>query len=262
MVEPTRSIQGSEDFDAAGMVERLHAAGKLVLAYLDFGQAEDYRTYWGDDWRPPADDEPGRPDFMVAVDPAGWEGNYPVAFWDPRWWALLWDGEDSPLQQILDDGFDGVYLDWVEAYEDPDVAAAAEVAGIAPAAAMVELIRELGERARGQNPDFVVVAQNAPELLEEVPSYTEVIDGLGIEDLTFSGGANTEWGEPESGDIATDPDEHEYIAEMIGQYEDAGVPVFCIDYALEPGNVRIARENAEAVGCVSFVSQTPLDRLP
>jgi endo-alpha-1,4-polygalactosaminidase (GH114 family) len=26
VVEPTRSIQGSEDFDAAGMVERLHAA--------------------------------------------------------------------------------------------------------------------------------------------------------------------------------------------------------------------------------------------
>jgi endo-alpha-1,4-polygalactosaminidase (GH114 family) len=140
--------------------------------------------------------------------------------------------------------------------------AAAEAQGIEPAMAMVGLIRQLGERAKEQDPDFLVVAQNAPELLEDVPAYTDVIDGLGIEDLSFSGEANTEWDEPESGDIPTDPDDQDYLREMIGQYEAAGVPVFCIDYALEPESAAIARENAQAVGCVSFVSQTPLDRLP
>ena len=45
VIEPTRTLLGAEDFDTAGLVSRLHERGKLVLAYIDIGTAEDYRTY-------------------------------------------------------------------------------------------------------------------------------------------------------------------------------------------------------------------------
>src|SRR3954447_7309737 len=47
---------------------------KQVLAYIDIGQAERHRTYYRSGWRV------GNPRWIVADDPDGWRGNYPVAF--------------------------------------------------------------------------------------------------------------------------------------------------------------------------------------
>ena len=97
----------------------------MCLAYLNVGQAEDYRSYWQSEWRAPADSARGTPDFMVSVDPDGWPGNYPVTYWDPRWKRVLFGHRAALLDQILEDGFDGVYLDWVLGYQEPAVADAA-----------------------------------------------------------------------------------------------------------------------------------------
>ena len=37
-----------------------------VIAYLNIGQAEDYRAYWKKGWRV------GRPSFILGTDPDGW----------------------------------------------------------------------------------------------------------------------------------------------------------------------------------------------
>jgi cysteinyl-tRNA synthetase len=261
VIEPVRSLVGAEDFDTAGLVARLHAESKLVLAYLDVGEAEDYRLYWSDDWVAPSAGEPGEPDFLITVDPDGWSGNYPVAFWDQRWKNVVIHDENSLMDMVLDDGFDGVYLDWIEAYLDETVAAAAERLGIDPAQEMVAFVREIAQHGRARSESFLVIPQNAAELAQEVPEYLEIIDGLAQENLSFRGEADTDWGDPESGDIPTAADDQEYLLELFDLYLGAGLPVFCTDYALEQPNVQTAYATARDADCLEYVAQTPLSRL-
>ncbi|MBI4864513.1 MAG: hypothetical protein HY815_30285 [Candidatus Riflebacteria bacterium] len=50
--------------------------------------------------------------------------NYPVAYWRHPWQSI-WLGGKGTVQALARLGFDGVYLDWAEAYDDPQVCAAA-----------------------------------------------------------------------------------------------------------------------------------------
>jgi cysteinyl-tRNA synthetase len=261
VIDPTRSTVGSEDFDTAGLVARLHGRSKLVLAYIDIGEAEDYRSYWQADWEAPSAGGPGSPDFLLTVDPGGWSGDYPVAYWDQRWKSIVIYDEDSLLDMALDDGFDGIYMDWIEAYSDEDVEVAADAQGLDPAPEMVAFIREIRDYARGRHAGFLLVAQNAAELAQERPEYLGLIDGLAQEDLSFGGEADSEWGDPSSGDIPTSQEDQEHLIELFGLYQQAGLPIFCVDYALWEDNVRQAYDTAEQAGCLGYVSQTPLSRL-
>jgi len=261
VIEPTRTIIESEGFDTAGLVRALHERGKLVLAYIDIGEAEDYRTYWAGEWEAPTEDEPGAPDFLVTVDPDGWSGNYPVAYWDERWKDIVIYGGGSMLSQVLADGFDGVYLDWIEAYAEEHVAAAAKEADVDPAEEMVTFVREIAEYGRAGRPGFLVLPQNGAELARERPEYLRVIDGLAQEGLTLRGEADTEWSDPDSGDIPVPHEDREYLHELFELYKGADLPIFCADYALEPDKVALAYANAAEAGCLGYVSQTPLSRL-
>ena len=52
IVEPTFNIKSTRNFDARAMVKSLHDVkpGRIVLAYLNVGEAEDFRSYWGSEW--------------------------------------------------------------------------------------------------------------------------------------------------------------------------------------------------------------------
>ena len=112
VIDPTRTIRGLEAFPTRDLVARIRT-NKLCLAYINVGQAEDYRTYWRANFRAPSGNERGHPSYLVTVDPEGWKGNYPVAFWDTRWQAVLWGSPQALVDMAIADGFDGVYLDWV-----------------------------------------------------------------------------------------------------------------------------------------------------
>ncbi len=272
VLEPTRTEQGSADFDTRGMVARLHAspssrgdAGKLVIAYIDIGEAEDWRSYWQPGWVVPAGGEPGVPNFLIRVDPGGWAGDYPVAFWDARWKDIIIYNRDSLLQQALDDGFDGIYMDWIEAYSDEMVAAAAAAAGVDPVAAMVAFIREIRDYARQQNPDFVIIPQNAAELAGLEARYLDVIDGIGQEGTYFGCDADSAWGDANSGDLGTpatgEGHSTQYYEEVLSPYLAAGKVVFSIDYAQQRPNVAEAYQRAAANGYVPYVSLCALSQL-
>lgn len=83
---------------------------RRVLSYLSIGEAENYRFYWNKDWKakPPEWLGPANPD---------WKNNYKVKYWMPEWKAILMGSSDGYLDHILDQGFDGVYLDLVDAYQ-------------------------------------------------------------------------------------------------------------------------------------------------
>ena len=44
------------------------------MGVVDIGQAEDYRTYWEDNRIALTTTETGIPNFIVTIDPDGWEG--------------------------------------------------------------------------------------------------------------------------------------------------------------------------------------------
>ena len=83
---------------------------RMVISYMSIGEAEDYRYYWQPGW------ETGDPKWLDDENP-DWAGNYKVRFWEPEWQSIIFGDEGSYTKKILDAGFDGVYLDIIEAFE-------------------------------------------------------------------------------------------------------------------------------------------------
>jgi cysteinyl-tRNA synthetase len=244
---------------------------KRVLAYMDVGQAEDWRWYWT--WSREWDCQPPRPagwpDYILSCDPDGWAGDYPVAYWDAAWKDVMIYGlavGDPPdqsyrsaLDEVLGDGFDGIYLDWVEGYEDEAVVVAARAASVDPATEMIALIREIRAYATTHNPGFVVVQQNAAALLEGRPQLLDAIDAIAQEAVWFDGGATDDWNDPGGYDRRQDPDLTTYYLDHLASYQAAGLPVFVCEYALEFAGEAYAWSLDQ--GFVPLVTHSSLSRL-
>ncbi len=96
--------------EIAQLKTKANGGRRLLLAYMSIGEAEDYRYYWQAGWHP------GTPAWLGAENP-DWEGNYKVRYWDPGWRAIIFGSANAYLDRILASGFDGVYLDIIDAYE-------------------------------------------------------------------------------------------------------------------------------------------------
>jgi cysteinyl-tRNA synthetase len=83
---------------------------RLVVCYMSIGEAEDYRYYWNDEWKQ-------NPPIWLGSENPNWEGNYKVEYWNADWQHIIYGTTDSYLDKILSSGFDGVWLDLVDAYE-------------------------------------------------------------------------------------------------------------------------------------------------
>ena len=87
-----------------------NGARRLVIAYMSIGEAEEYRYYWQEGWRA------GNPAWIHRENPA-WKGNYKVRYWEAAWQSIIFGNPDAYLDRILAAGFDGAYLDIIDAYE-------------------------------------------------------------------------------------------------------------------------------------------------
>lgn len=87
-----------------------NGARRQVICYMSIGEAETYRYYWNESWKR------SKPEWLKKENPL-WKGNYKVAYWHPEWQNIIFGTEDSYLQKIVDAGFDGVYLDIIDAFE-------------------------------------------------------------------------------------------------------------------------------------------------
>lgn len=95
--------------EIAQLQTKANGGKRLVLAYINVGAAENFRYYWNGNW--------------ILGDPAwikkkyqGYEDEFYVEYWNPQWQQLMFGNEKSYMKKILDAGFDGAYLDNVEAY--------------------------------------------------------------------------------------------------------------------------------------------------
>jgi len=103
----------NEEFTASeinSLKTKKNSGIRIVISYMSIAEAEDYRYYWQDSWinNPPNWLEDENPD---------WEGNYKVCYWDKDWQSIIYGNDNSYLKKIINAGFDGVYLDIIDAFE-------------------------------------------------------------------------------------------------------------------------------------------------
>lgn len=110
------SFDGNEDteFTAIEINSLKNNLKGKVISYLSIGEAEDYRWYWQEEWdaNHNGKPDPGAPSWLDIENP-DWPGNYKVLYWDPSWQEIIF----AYLDKIIAQGFDGVYLDLIDAYE-------------------------------------------------------------------------------------------------------------------------------------------------
>lgn len=94
--------------DVKSLKKKKHSGTRKVCAYLSIGEAEDYRYYWKKRWNKKSK----RPSWIVEENPE-WKGNYKVKYWKSAWKKIVY----KYLDKIVAKGFDGVYLDVIDAYE-------------------------------------------------------------------------------------------------------------------------------------------------
>jgi cysteinyl-tRNA synthetase len=266
VVEPTATVKDQSDFNMTAMVAALHAGkpGRIVLAYLDAGQAESFRNYWKKDWKAPTKTSHGTPDFILAADPDGWSDDYTVAYWDPRWQSIFATALDSQVRSVMAAGFDGVYLDWIDAYQDERVVAQATKDHVDPTHAMVDFLLLIRKTAKDLDTNALVIQQNALGLVDADPRVLNAIDAVGAEDTWFSGKSNAKWGTKKAGDVPNRFKDESSTAGMIKQYRKylaAGKPVFTIDYCLKPENAKQVYQDAARAGLIPLVTQVSLDHM-
>lgn len=268
VIDPVSTEKGSENFDIKSAIKKLkikpNGEKRIVLAYVDIGEAESYRTYWTSDWKKPSGDKKGNPDFILTADPDGWSDNYPVAYWDKRW-KKIWTGENGIVQKLAGMGFDGLYLDWVEAYDEEKVIEEAKKQGRDPAKEMVNFISGINESStRFFNENFIIVSQNAPYLIDEVESYVQLIDGLAMEDTWFRGEADADWNDPLGGDIKNNEVDNFSTKALLKQYKkylQRDIPVFSADYCLKRENADYVYKEAKKYGLRPLVTRVSLSNI-
>lgn len=252
VIEPTRTDWSSDDknFDTKNFVSQLKMSkahdgttDKLVIAYIDIGEAEDWRWYWtwSTIWNNGEEKPNDWPDYIIKHDPDGWGGNYPVAFWKDGWKDIVIYGQNqssnpygdynSIIDEVIKDGFDGIYLDWVEAAEDDDIIALAQSEGIDAVEEMINFIQEMKTYALSRNPDFIIIQQNAVSVIAGHPELADVIDAVAQEAVWYDGEATDDWDNRNGSDIENDQDQIDYYLNFLKMFQKANIPVFDCEYA-------------------------------
>lgn len=88
---------------------KANGAQRLVISYINIGAAEKFRYYWKKNWRL------HHPHWLKRKY-EGYDDEFYVKFWVKEWQDIIYGNDNSYMKKILDAGFDGAYLDNVEAY--------------------------------------------------------------------------------------------------------------------------------------------------
>ena len=264
---------GSSEFSAAEVASLRSPAepNRIRLAYLSIGEAEDYRWYW-----------PLISPSLVASANPNWPGNSKVFYWMPEWKEVIIHGNAavgaSYLDRIIDQGFDGVYLDIIDAFEffGPSENGGADLRRDA-ALEMVNFVLEIAHHARvvRGRPDFLIVPQNGatiitsdfypsdtllptdpatPQLMAQLQKmrFLDTVDAIGAEDSFYIGGA------PQNNPFNPD----NYRLGVLDDWVAYGRPVLSVEYITNPSKVSaFYGTHAPAHSFVPYATVRDLDQL-
>ena len=96
--------------ETARLKHKANGGRRLVLSYMSVGEAADYRPYWKKEWASE------RPHWLAEPNPE-WPGSYKARYWSREWHDILYGREDAYLDRIIAAGFDGAFLDVMDAWQ-------------------------------------------------------------------------------------------------------------------------------------------------
>jgi cysteinyl-tRNA synthetase, unknown class len=241
---------------SASQLNRLRAAkpGRKIVAYISIGEAEDYRSYWQPVWDRDDNTIPdaGAPEFLLPVNP-GWSGNYRVKYWHAAWQKIIM----RYIDEILLQGFDGLYLDIVDGFqffefvpqtnkhvakrENPESKQSYRQD-------MVDWVVTVSQHARRKKKDALIIPQNGSQLLE-YPEFLQAIDGISLEDFFTEGNRK----QP--------PERVRLISGYLAPLQAAGKPVLLVEYPTSNAVRTYAKEQAKAGDFVLLLTDRKLKTL-
>lgn len=248
VVDATAGLASGQPLTAAEvnvLKRKPDGSRRLVVSYMSVGEAEDYRA----DYFSPEYMTEDAPDWLMGEN-KNWQGNRLIRFCAEGWQqTIIGDGEGrsvynsidpSPLRRLIELGFDGIYLDRVDVYS--------EIAKECPDGArkMVEFVSRLGVSARRYDPQFLVILQNAEELLDH-KLLLDSIDGVAKEGLFHS------W--------TNEPDDSRYSVAQLKKALAAGRGVFVVDYPADRAKAAVSVRNIRAHGFIPYIGPKELHEL-
>lgn len=240
-ISANRQFQRQYSLDEIALMKQRKGGGsRILLAYISIGEAERYRPYWRQEWYEPA----SKPAWLDKGNPQ-WDGNFAVRFWDPAWQKLIFGAPDSYLERILGQGFDGVYIDRADVFGDWTRQRKSAQAD------MVSLLTAFAAHARRAKPDFLIVMQNAEELLPD-PKVMGIIDGIAKEDLFFGIKHNQE---------ANSKVDVDWSLEHIRMAQKAGRTALLVEYVDDPARQGTVLKRSREAGIVPYFAPRGLECL-
>ncbi len=218
---------------------------KLIVAYMSIGQAARFQYYWKPEWRR---EDGSWPEWAVEFD-ATWANDVWVQYWHPGWQEIILTGEDAYIDQIIDQGFDGVLLDRVDAawyFESQGRETAYQE--------MADFVTAIATYTRERSPNFGIFTINGEDmgLRFRDQGYLDQVTGVLVEDLYY--------GYPT--DNAASP--AEWTAEreaMLDEWVTVGRLVLTVDYTRLDEQINDAYARSAARGYIPYVSSRSLSRL-
>lgn len=252
VVDATTGLASGRHFrpgEVEALKQKPDGGRRLVMSYLSVGEAEDYRAdYFSEEYM-----EEDAPDWLRKENP-DWKGNRVIAFCHEGWQRTILGDETgrnvydsiqpSPLYRLMELGFDGVYLDRVDVYR--------EVGKDCPDAEqkMVDFVVRLAAHARKKNPHFMVILQNAEDLLQH-RRMVDAIDAMAKESLFHGWGAQR----------AKDPGSVKWSLDRLNIAKTAGRPVFVVDYAKGRAAAETSVRRITEQGYIPYIGPRALDSL-
>lgn len=240
-----------------GEIARIRSGkrNRKILAYLSIGEAEAYRSYWHQSWDRDRDGNPDAeaPDFLEKQN-EDWSGNYKVHYWDKKWQDIIL----KRLDQLLQRGFDGVYLDIVDAFEYYEYDSEHDryidnrenpVTGRTYRRDMIRWVKRIATEARKQNGDFLIIPQNGAQLTGS-NDYLQIISGQAVEDL-FTNGMERQ-----------SSDHIDYVSSYLENVRDKGKAVLLVEYPGKDNFTSGIKEQCRDAGFTSvLMTNRSLDQL-
>ncbi|OQY39769.1 MAG: hypothetical protein B6226_01195 [Candidatus Cloacimonetes bacterium 4572_65] len=227
-------------------IQTIKESGKIAISYISIGEAEDYRSYWQSNWNtnPPA---------WLGDENPEWAGNYKVRYWHSAWQEIIY----SYLDNIIQQGFDGIYMDIIDAYwywlEETQEEPLAAVYMIQ----FVESIRAYLDANGGE--DMLIIPQNGEYIIwedsvtdEMKVSYLSVCDAIGIEDIFFTGDLD------ENNQYAPDTERLQVLQD---EYQTSGVVVLSVEYLTQQPLINQYTDVAQQYNFIPYCSVRDLDVL-
>lgn len=134
-------------------VDQLRSRGVIVLAYIDIGEAEEYRVYW----------EKMDRSLILSENP-DWHGCYYADVNNPKWHDIIIDTEIPYILELGD--YDGLCMDMLDVVD--------EYPELKPG--MISLVKKIREKY----PNLILVPNRGFEVLDEIAQY---IDAFKYEEM-------------------------------------------------------------------------------